>query len=165
MNKQAALDRLTALEKEAAELRKIIDAPEKPAIRHGDYGHWTRSVTRPECCFRYAHGKDGKIVAVFETATIWGSGEESGGLDVNEYAHEFVILGNIFDDLKLWGEDCEKWETRSNAGRPISARLDANHVELRIADGWMADLRPDKAIELANKIKQIAFTAKRKQNR
>lgn len=31
MNKQQALDRLTALEREAAELRKIIEAPEKPA--------------------------------------------------------------------------------------------------------------------------------------
>jgi len=30
MNKQSALDRLTAIENEAAELRKIIDAPEKP---------------------------------------------------------------------------------------------------------------------------------------
>lgn len=101
MNKHAALDRLTALETEAAELRKIINEPEKPVIRHGDYGYHQNN----NCCPRIFHEAEARLNG---NKKIHAAGNKHGWSDdPQSIANEYTILGNIFDDLKLYGEDCE----------------------------------------------------------
>jgi hypothetical protein len=98
MNKQAALERLTALENEAAALRKVIEQPERNGL-------W-----RPEAATRYYYvAPNGKIESTINENTFWDA--------------EALNHGNCFQSREL----AEKASTlMARANKIIAAALQAD---------------------------------------
>lgn len=153
MDKEQIAQEIKQCENKLAELRKKMQEPERPVIRHGDYGYF-----KPDEPFLF-HRED----ACDNNSIVVGKSElSSHASNANAIVDEFNILGNIFDDLKLWGEDCEIYKQKDNEGDEMCIVLNGDgtiHIE---TDGCGSSSSPENAIAFAKKIIQIAYTAKRK---
>jgi hypothetical protein len=159
MNKEAALKELSQLEERTKALRAIIDAPEKPALRHGDYGFDYQNCPCMEIQLQDGRGN------TLHRSSMSKAYAYTCKMDTSNFKVENV-LGNIFDDLKLYGEDCEKWEHDFHSLAHIQLNTSGNDVRIEMKYGSQKCayyINSNDAITLANKIKQIAYTAKRKQ--
>ena len=96
MNKDEARKRLETIKQEANELQEMLDAPELPTIRHGDYGivpggllgdEKTPVLADPKNTnFRYDYWlrEDGRKICGYDSIN----------------GRKITNRGNIFDDMK-----------------------------------------------------------------
>lgn len=143
-----------AIDKAQAELAEL-DKPDKPKLRHGDYGY----------------DKSGKFTLVCKEAEgVLRAGREEGFLEcmpienLDSHLPE-TILGNIFDDLKRNSEDLKKFtvygdnDPEDNA--VFKAEYDGTHI-------WLASTTDGAYFEVADivrihqKLGQLIATARRK---
>jgi hypothetical protein len=155
MNKEQISKEIQDCENRLAELRKKMAEPEKPKIRHGDCG--------------FKENKDWPYIALKDSIARSNGLISAGNGCIFEGMHLTDVYGNLFDDLKLYGEDCEKYEGQdgerdktivSIAAGGDRIMLERHHRTRGVDVQSIFEL--DEAIAFANKIKQIAYTAKRR---
>jgi len=151
MDKEEALKRIKIIEEEDHELQRIIDTPEKPKIRLGDFGIVPRGenkqASRP-------------VLADSQDLTDWGYWLDENGDDSCRYdsanGEKITNTGNIFDMLKEWSEDLTKFMV-DNDRFELDLKDAKNPFMIRGA--WFAQ---SEAEEIWQKLGQMIATLKRK---
>jgi len=160
MNKVEAKARLRVIKKEADELQRMIDAPEKPKLRHGDYGLWPVAKTP---FIVNAHQRDRHGAAILDL--LWPDGDLSNSWACEDPRLERApILGNIFDDLERNQKNLTEFSVCSGSGwSPITAKLDSwGHILFTICGMNSSMTTIAKAQEFYQKLGQMIATMKRK---
>ena len=149
MDKEQKEELITILKKEVEGLQKIVDklqktdSEDKPQLRHGDYGYLPDGSPSPARLF--TKNDSGEIIYHYRSkegdCPAWG-------------IDKYIILGNIFDDLKRNSEDLER------------AVIDGFVMEIigdRICIGGRRFL-PHQATEFYQKLGRLLNTARKKAN-
>lgn len=155
MNKQEAIRRIKIIKREAHRLQEIIDAPEKPKLRHGDCW-WSDSDNSINIFMEEFNPPHRKCVALpYALITNIGSGYNGK-----------PILGNIFDLMKDWNKDLTNFEKSVRGGGMLRICQDVllgNGIEFYIPGGMTASASLSEAEEIWHKLGQMIATLKRKE--
>lgn len=127
MNKQQALERLAAIEKEAAELRKIIDAPDKKSgIEQAR--EWLVNFMNENAKKWNVHVGDGRQVWHlgdqwifdwdFKNKTLWCYYYKVWEVFYNEYSMTYGEIQNLMKDVVLKPFYCEGFTAGVSAVPP-----------------------------------------------
>ena len=152
MNTKAKLEQCQAdIAKITAERDGLQEELDKLKIRHGNYGE-------------HPYFKESRLfVRVEGTIKAYNFNGQthpnvSAGTDIGDY----IILGNIFDDLERNSKDLEKFEVETRDYPTVSVELWRDGM-IRIGDveGYVLI---NNIEEFAKKITQMACMAKRRQN-
>ncbi len=126
----------------------------KPELRHGDYGH---------------HPEYGNAVFI-NPARCDNKGEfelEDGGYCSIDIRRDFVIFGNIFDDLKAQGEDLEEFEVKSTSSLIRFVQDQGVFIDMVVPEDNVGTFSfpIDSVEEIGHKLIRMARTARKKQNK
>ena len=99
-------ERLKDITKAIKETRERLNEPEKPKLRHGDFGY----ADEPQ--FPRIVLADNQLASAVQV------------FKYHENDKPTIILGNVFDLLKEWSEPFEEWENGSVEATEISIKDD-----------------------------------------
>ena len=148
MNIQAQIDKAErVIEKLEAELAES----KKPKLRDGDYG---RTVQ--------IHGVDSGVRSfIFVGGCVYyntGTYDEGMVLSDGRF-YEYIVLGNIFDDLKARQEPLKKFEIGNGSFQTIQVELeDSGLLKLRDKDGYMV-IKETEIPKLILNLQRVVYTA------
>ena len=148
MDKIQAEKRITAIEEEAAELRKIIETDDKPALGNGDYGYLSRQSW-----------------IKIQNEVYW---LDSAFKDISTHPDSFFLpsrIGNLVDDLKRNQEDLEEFEINGDCGGQLNISYGSHgreRVRFRVAC-TEHNFSLNEATKIHQKLGQLIATAKRRQ--
>lgn len=143
------------IEQNKADLARLVEEGErlaeldKPKLRHGDYGYSPKKHPR---LFTSDHS-DGGFKHHFPEGT---------GSVVAYPAFRYNILGNIFDDMKRNSEDLGEFQielAHDDSIKMTPCSTEGISLQTSARDVHMT---PDQAIEISQKLIQLAHEAKRK---
>ena len=148
--RQVALSLISDAKDMATEGQKRLDElDKKPELRLGDYG-----IDECGSPIIYIDHDLCKRTAFTEDKMYWQPCANMG---------KVVWLGNIFDDLKWNSEDLDEFGIYGNYVDTMTVGISSTkRVKLKF-ERTLNCLDPDAAINFAQKIIQVAHTAKRKQ--
>ena len=141
--------KLAQIEQNQADRHRLIDEGEKlqdelvelnkTKIKHWDYG-FTKICSEPRLCV--------------DEDMLNESGQAMG---FARYSHDYVIIGNIFDDLKRNNEDLEEFKADVHTYK--FNFKECPHAPIYIAGNWHP---MHEAVEIHQKLGQLIATAKRR---
>ena len=142
-------ERLKDVANEIERLREQLAKAEKPKLRHGDFGMWKGT--------NYGFVVDKSEKDEIYTHLLWKSNDLRNQKRQDDMSlREVAILGNIFDLLKEWSEDLERFDfdVHEYAIDPINS-----HAPIKVAGNWHT---LSEAEEIWRKLGQLIATLKRK---
>ena len=155
---QSVADRIQREIDKMDEQTKCKCKDSKPALRHGDYG--IADSTPVVIC--QMQNKEFELISKDENGANCGACSST-----QHYTRKFNNLGNIFDDLKPYSEDLEEFHIHNQGGNTLQATfrnqfgMYSNGIEFNI-EGTVSTASLDQAEEIAKKLLQMVYTAKRK---
>lgn len=143
---------LQELVKEAQARIEELGKPKVPLIKHGDC--WLSALDgRP----LVALGNSKDATSIDQYGNRNHIGHEANG----KWASLPGPMFNIFDDLALYGQDCEKWEIQDECDDRIVIIAD-DTVDLAVGNITVACMKTQWAIEFFKHGLQVAYTQLRK---
>ena len=147
MDKQAAESRIAAIEKEAAELRKLIEDKSGPKLRHWDYGFCD---------------EDGCFICIQSNIRSKLEYSNDFGLVQADDVLNPIILGNLGEDLKRNAVDLE-WFERDRVGfNNYVVRINSTRDVCIETEGAMCCLGKDEVTRFHQLFGQLRATLRRK---
>ena len=131
--------------------KKRLAELDKPKLRHGDYGY---NYGFP----RFFYEDNGEMFVINNEIGIHPE------LVVIAPKAEYIVAGNIFDDLKRNSEDLERFcvsDRNDKSSFEATKQIDYNSILLEVHRSGLFGL--DKAVEISQKLGQLIAYAKRKQ--
>lgn len=153
--KQQIKDHQSAIDKAQAKLAEL----DKPKLRHGDYGF---DVIGNPCCVIDVYGEGLRCASDSVLTTV-----------IQDHCPESEVFvpvdpRNIFDDLKLMGEDLEEFELghgEGGVGDDLGSYIaSGGNIVIRIGKSHFS-ATPERTSEIARNLLQEAATAKRREGK
>ena len=164
MNKEDAQRRLKVIELEAKRLQEVINAPEKPELRHGEVVVSPTTALTERMTY-LAIDKEGSPKQV----NIWGrrqNGESyiNGSVDKTDIYYETIGI-NIFDLLKEWSEDLVEFTVLAEDNfTAYIKKLKPGIISMRLGNSWYEfDFKLSESEEIWRNLGQLIAHLKRKE--